>query len=143
MVKRTATRRVDRSQAANYAEAGRVFLASAQALSDVADEGAPYGNAIALLAIHASISYTDALSIAYGERKSTDDHARAIDTLRSILGPRLPPGRAKQLGKVLLEKDTVSYQGSYYTIEDGRRILHTAELYCRWARELFEERPTV
>jgi hypothetical protein len=77
MVKRTTTRRVDKAQAPKYADTGRVFLASARALSDVADDDAPYGNAIALLAIHATISYTDALSIAYGEKKSADEHTKA------------------------------------------------------------------
>lgn len=140
-MKRRATRRVDKTQAAGYAETGRVFLASAQALSDVADEGAPYGNAIALLAIHASISCSDALSIAFGERKSAVEHSKAVDTLASILGSRLSAARARDFRKILMEKDTVSYQGSYYTLEEGQRILKVAQSYCAWAREVFEARP--
>lgn len=141
MVRRTTTRRVDRTLAPKYAETGRVFLASAKALSDVADEDAPYGNAIALLAIHATISYTDALSIAYGEKKSADEHTKAVETLRSILGSRLPEARVKQLRKVLLQKDTVSYQGSFYSLVEGTSLLQLAEPYCKWAAELVEQRP--
>jgi hypothetical protein len=141
VVKRTTTRRIDREQAPKYAGTGRVFLESAKALSDVADEGAPYGNAIALLAIHAVISYTDALSIAFGERKSADEHTKAADTLRTILGSRLPDNMAQVLRRVLGEKDTVSYQGTYYDLESGRRLLQKSESYCRWAQKVFEVRP--
>lgn len=72
MVRRTNARRVDRQDAPGYAETGRTFLQSALALSDIADEGAPYGNAIGLLAIHAAISYADALTIGFGEKKSAE-----------------------------------------------------------------------
>lgn len=141
MVRRTRTRRVDSAEAPRYAETGRVFLESARALSTVADEGAPYGNAIALLGIHAAISYTDALSIGYGGRKSGDEHAKAVGTLRSILGARLPDIQAKTLGRILLQKDLVSYQGTYYTLPDGQKLLKLAESYCQWAMETLQHRP--
>ncbi len=124
-----------------YAATGRVFLTSAQALSDVADEDAPYGNAIALLSIHACISCTDALSIAYGERTSADDHTEAVDALRSIIWSRLTAEGAKQLRKILLATDIVAHQGAYYTLEEGKRLLQLAEGYCKWATDLFESRP--
>jgi hypothetical protein len=141
LVKRTTTRRVDRSRAARYADTGRVFLESARALADVADEDAPYGNAIALLSIHATISYTDALTIAYGERKSADQHGKAVDTLRAVLGSRLDNDQVRTLRLILREKDMVSYQGTYYSLDQGRRLLDNAEEYCSWARDLFETRP--
>ena len=108
-------------------------------MSDVADEEAPYGNAIALLAIHAAISYSDALSIAHGELKSTDEHTKAVEALRSVLKAKLTARRAKELRKILVEKDAVSYQGSYYTLSEGRRILRVAESFCAWAGEILEE----
>lgn len=141
MVKRTTTRRIDKAQAQRYANTGRVFLESAKALSDVAEDDAPYGNAVALLAIHATISFTDALSIAYGEKKSAGEHTTAVDTLRSILGSRLPEARVKELRKVLLQKDTVSYQGSYYSLTEGKQLLKAAESYFVWAADLLEQRP--
>lgn len=107
----------------------------------MAEDDAPYGNAIALLGIHAAISYTDALAIAYGEKKSADEHTKAVDTLRSILGSRLPETQVKQLRKILLQKDTVSYQGSYYSLAEGQSLLRAAVAYCKWAAELLEQRP--
>lgn len=142
MVRRTGARRVERHEAPRYADTGRVFLESAQALSDVAHDGAPYGNAIALLAIHATISYTDALSIAFGERKSADVHTKAADLLRAVLGTRLPNDQAKSLRRILQEKDSVSYQGTWYTLEDGRKLLADARQYCAWARETLQVRPS-
>lgn len=141
MVKRTTSRRVDRSLAPQYAETGRGFLAGARALADVADERAAYGNAIALSAIHAAISYSDALCIGYGEKKSADDHTKAVATLRSVLGSRLPDSRAKDLGRILREKDLVSYQGSFYLLEEGVKLLEIAERYCEWAADTLEQRP--
>ncbi len=140
MVKRTTAKRVDRSQASKYAETGRVFLESARALADMADESAAYGNAIGLLSIHAAISYTDALTIAFGEKKSTGEHGRAADILRAVLGSKADDKQVKILRQVLLQKDTVSYQGDYYSLEEGRSLLERAEAYCEWARDTFETR---
>ena len=141
MVKRTNAKRVDKSDAPRYAETGRVFLESARALADVADEGAPYGNAIALSSIHAAISYTDALTIAFGEKKSTDDHPKAVDTLRSVMGSKLDDRAARTLRQILQQKDTVSYQGTFYSLEDGQKVLEKAASYCKWAEEVFQTRP--
>jgi hypothetical protein len=141
VVRRTARKRVDKSHAPQYAETGRVFLESAQALSDVADDGAPCGNAIALLAIHAAISYGDALTIAFGELKSADEHGKATDALRSVLGSRVPPAQIRSLRKILQEKDAVSYQGTYYTLADGRKLLKRSRTFCAWALEVFQTRP--
>ena len=141
MVKRGASKRVDRSHAPQYAETGRVFLESAQALSDVADDGAPYGNAVALLAIHAAISYGDTLTIAFGQLKSADEHMKAADALRSVLGTRLPAEQLKSFRAVLQEKDAVSYQGTYYTLADGRKLLERSRSFCAWALEVFQTRP--
>lgn len=141
MVKRTNARRVGKHEALGYAETGRIFLESARALSEIADESTPYGNAIGLLSIHATISYADASTIAFGEKKSADEHRRAVDTLRSVMGSKLDELAAKAFRQVLQQKDTFSYQGEFYSIEDGRKLLKQAELFCKWARSVFETRP--
>lgn len=141
MVKRTNAKRVDRSEATRYAETGRALLESARALSELAHEGAPYGNAIALNSIHAAISYTDALTIAFGEKRSADEHGKAVDTLRSVLGSKLDDKSAKVLRQILQQKDTVSYQGTFYSLEEGRKVLQMTESFCKWAKAVFETRP--
>lgn len=141
MVKRTNARRVNKRDAPGYAETGRIFLESARALSEIADEAAPYGNAIGLLSIHAAISYADALTIAFGEKKSADVHRKAVDTLRSVMGSKLDERAAKAFRLVLQQKDAVSYRGEFYSIDDGRKLLKHAELFCKWTRNVFETRP--
>jgi len=135
MVRRSRARRVDKSEATRYLAAGEALLASARALGDVADASAPYGNAIALLAIHAALSHTDALTVRYGETKSAGEHIRAAETLRSVLGTRLPNERQQALRRILGEKDSVAYQGTYYPLAEGRKLLRAAEGYCGWAAE--------
>jgi hypothetical protein len=54
-----------RSQAASYLSVARALVETARAV-DVLGE-ATYGNGLAIIAIHAAIAYTDALTIAYRE----------------------------------------------------------------------------
>lgn len=141
MGKRTSTRRVDKAEAVGYAETGRGFLQSARDLSELANEGAPYGNAIGLMSIHAAISYADALTIAFGEKKSADDHTQAVATLRSVMGSKLDSKAAKAFIQILQQKDTISYQGTFYPLAEGRKLLAKTETFCEWAKETFETRP--
>lgn len=71
-MKKAHRKAVDRAHAPKYYGVARAFLTSAQALADLGDESDTYGNAMAILAIHAAIGYADALAVAYGGTKSTD-----------------------------------------------------------------------
>jgi hypothetical protein len=131
-----------RASAAKFAQVGDAFLTSAQALSDVAGGDEHYGNAIALLAIHAAIAWSDALSIAYAEQRSTDgDHLQAVKVLRGALGAKLPDTQETRLRRIIASKDEVSYQGAYYPLKDGRALLERAQLFATWGRKLYGDRP--
>jgi len=143
MTRRGSAKRVDRSQAAKYMSVGRAFLSSAQALSTVADGDEGYGNAIALLAVHACVSLADALAIGYAEVKSTaGDHAAVVPMLRDIFRQQLPADVEKALRSVVTSKDEIAYQGRYYPLQDGQRLLARAEAFSTWATRVYEERPT-
>lgn len=135
MARRVASKPLDKSQAPAYAEAGRVFLESAKALSLVADAAAPYGNAVGLLAIHATISYSDALSIAFGGRKSTGAHTEAIHLLRDVLESELPAEMARKFERVVAKKDAISYRGMLFSLGEGKKLLASAEAFSAWARD--------
>lgn len=142
MVTRGSRKEVDRSQADKYRKVGEALLESAQALADLATDSDGYGNAIAVVAVHACIAYNDALSIAWKGVKSTDgDHTRAPDTLLFALSHQVPPERVRQLKTVVAKKDHVSYQGTYYRIDQAARLLDEAAGFCAWAEEMFEHRP--
>jgi hypothetical protein len=134
MVKGGRRKRVDRSQAVRYRTVGRALLTSAQALATVAESGDPYGNALGIVAIHAAIAYCDALSVGYGSLRSAEgDHERAVEAFQEALGAAADPDMARLLRSILNEKDTISYQGEYYTLAAATRVLGRAERFCAWA----------
>ena len=101
-----------------------------------------YGNGLAIIAIHAAIAYTDALTVSYAEFKSTDgDHTRASDALKRALGSRADPRQIRRLTAILDAKTHASYSGKYYTLEDGQRILEDMHGYADWAEALYTSRP--
>ena len=141
MTGRRRVKTMDRASAAKFARVADGFLTSASALSDVANGDEHYGNAIALLAIHGSFAWADTLSIAFAEQRSTDgDHQQAVDVLRGSLGTRLAATQETRLRRIISAKDTVSYQGTYYPLSDGRALLQRARLFANSARTLFDER---
>jgi hypothetical protein len=78
-------RKMDRSQAAKYLRIGRALHSTVRDLNQLAAEGDTYGNAMAIVAIHAAIAYADALSIAFREVKSVDgDHSMAVVFRRGL-----------------------------------------------------------
>ncbi len=133
---------VDRSQAVRYRTVGSSLLRSAQALATVAESADPFGNALGIIGIHAAIAYSDALSIAYGGiRSAQGDHGRAVDVFREALGPSADPDIVRDLTAILAEKDQISYQGEYYTIEEARHLVQRVERFCAWAETMYDRRP--
>ena len=141
MVKLGQTRRQDRSTAPKYYDVGRALYRTAR---DLAALGEPkYGNGLAIVAIHAAIAYTDALTVAYREIRSIDgDHRRAADVLHHALGHRADPDQVRRLRGILDAKTHASYSGTYYTLEDAERILRDTDAYIAGAEKLFASRPT-
>jgi hypothetical protein len=140
MVKPGKTKSEDRGRAAKYQAVGSALLRTAR---DLEVMGEPkYGNGLAIVAIHAAIAYTDALTVAYREIKSTDgEHLRAADVLVHALGPLADPGQVDRLRSILDAKSHASYSGNFYTLDDGLEILKVLERYVAWAEEMLAKRP--
>lgn len=133
---------VDRSAADKYRRVADGLLESARSLVHLADEADHYGNAIAIVAIHAAVAWADTLCIAYAGMKSTDgDHARAADLVQDALGARADEQALKSLRSALQKKDQVSYGGDYYRVSEARTLLTRVELFCSWAEKAYESRP--
>ena len=142
MVRRTVRKTIDPSLAVKYLKVARALRSGAVALLTIADEEDPYGNAIGVLAVHAAIAYNDALTIAYGGKKSTgEDHKRAVDLLREILGNRLPKEVSQDLRNILGLKDTFSYLGSYQRVDDAQKLVDRLRRFGEWAENTYERRP--
>ena len=142
MVKRGRRTRTDRAQATKYHRVARALHRSAADLIEIAEDGALYGNAIAIIAIHSAIAYADMLTIAYGEFKSTGgDHERVADALREALGARVDADQLSALLSIVRKKDTASYQGVYYTVDDARDLLRKLGAFAEWAERAYRLRP--
>lgn len=133
---------MDPSQASKYHRVARALYQSAADLIEIADEPSSYGNAIAIVAIHSAIAYADALSIAYGGFKSAEgEHERAVETLQAALGARAEPGQVRALLAIIKKKDTASYQGVYYTVDEARGLVEKLNGFADWAEGMYEQRP--
>lgn len=143
MVKQYKRKTVEKGQALKYYRIARSLYRTAGDLDTLAEDGDACGNAIGIIIVHSAIAYTDALCIAYGGFKSTSgDHLRAVDALKDALGRRVEANQLKNLNRILKEKDSISYQGTYYVLDDARGLLAKLSEFRDWAERLFTERPT-
>lgn len=136
MVRLGGTTTEDPSRAAKYLSIGRSLHRNTQELEAISETR--YGNGLAIIAIHAAIAYTDALTIAFRGIKSQDgDHTRAADVLAHALGQkREHAGQVNRLRRILQAKSDASYSGQYYTLEDGKRIARETTEFIRWAEDM-------
>jgi hypothetical protein len=141
MVKLGSTTTEDPSRAAKYLAIGRSLHRNTQELEAISETR--YGNGLAIIAIHAAIAYTDALTIAYRGIKSQDgDHVRAADVLAHAIGAqREHVAQVNRLRGILQAKSNASYSGQYYTLEEGKRIVRDATEFIRWAEGMLANRP--
>lgn len=140
MVKLGKTKSEERSRASRYEQIGRSLVRTAEDLATIGE--AKYGNGLAIMAIHAAITYTDALTVAFRETKSTDgDHTHAVSVLQHALGNRAPPEQIRRLRGILGAKSHASYSGTFYTLEDGARLLAETQAFIAWAEEMLRRRP--
>jgi hypothetical protein len=141
MVRLGSTTPEDPSRAAKYLAIGRSLHRNTQELEAISETR--YGNGLAIIAIHAAIAYTDALTIAYRGIKSQDgDHARAADVLAHALGQRREHApQVNRLRDILQAKSDASYSGTYYTLDEGKRIARQTTEFIRWAEDMLASRP--
>jgi hypothetical protein len=142
MVRLGSTTTEDPSRAAKYVAVGRSLHRNAQELEAISES--KYGNGLAIIAIHAAIAYADAITIAYRGIKSQDgDHARAADVLAHALGQRREhAGQVTRLRSILQAKSDVSYSGTFFTLEDGKKLARDTAEFVRWAEDMLAMRPS-
>lgn len=131
MVKLGSTTTEDPSRAAKYLAIGRSLYRNTQELEAISETR--YGNGLAIIAIHAAIAYTDALTIALrGIKSQHGEHVRAADVLAHALGPQRDHARqVTRLRGILQAKSDASSSGRYYPLEDGKRLVREATEFIR------------
>lgn len=113
------SRRVDRASALSYRATGDTFLAPAEALAELADEGEGYDNAIGLLAVRAVITYTDTLTMLAAEQQSQGEHREARALPRRLIASALPKSEETRLYRVLDDKDALANNREHCTLDEA------------------------
>ena len=105
------------------------------------DESHRYSSA--LLAIHAAISYSDALRVGLGDsRLSADDHQKAADALKDVLFSVDPTDETGlgHLRYLLSSKSLVAYGNQRISAKDFEMVLTKAERFATWANRIGRQR---
>lgn len=61
--------------------------------------------------------------------------------LQRALGHRVRAEEVERLRSILALKDRISYAGQYYTLDEARTLLRSAEAFAAWAKAMYAERP--
>lgn len=123
-------RSVSRSKSEDYFKVGENFYRGAEMAKEF-----EYWDAAGVLMIHAAIAYTDSVTIRIGGVKNSgEDHMGAMDLLREVVVLDETGNKAvKHLGRMIEQKNLVSYGGEIYTREDVEMLWKHLERYRAWA----------
>lgn len=75
------------------------------------------------------------------QRKTDIPSHRARQYQRVAKGLQESADARKKLRAILQAKDTVSYMGEFYRVEDAMTLLTQLRAFSDWAREVYERRP--
>jgi len=140
MARNDRAKRTDPARADSYAEVGRRLLHAARAITEQGDDR--HASALSILAVHATIAYADAIAIHSGGRRSTaSDHAAVLALLHAVLGNRLTAGIAKDIQRVIAEKDKFEYQGYAAELAEARALLDRTERIAAWCEQWMNTTP--
>ena len=115
-------------------------LASAMKLCQ--DDLSAYASAVALLAVHSAISYSDALLIGLGsKRPHGENHREAITALkRACTRAKIDQQGIGHFQKLLSVKTDISYGEKRVDNERATALCVTAEQFQVWAERILQKR---
>jgi enoyl-CoA hydratase/carnithine racemase len=119
----------------HYIQRGTDFLAGMRYIQN--EE--PYRNSTALLAIHAAISYADALRIGLGDEVlANDDHRKAVAKLQRLLAAKGLDDRTgfQHLEFLISNKSNVTYGNERLKSTISALMALKAERFATWANRL-------
>jgi hypothetical protein len=123
----------------HYLNRARDFL---EAMNLLRDDVAAYGYSSALVAIHGSIAYADALRFGLGGTElSSDDHRSATRELQQRLTARKYEKLAgvTRLARLLSDKSEVAYGSNPVAVTTFKSIIQQAERFAAWAEQTGRE----
>lgn len=128
-------RRVDASYAEARLERAREFRRSAEEAVQLADEGGD-GTAAASLVVLAAIAYADAVCARHKGHVNQQNHAAAVQTLRSALGNALPAAEAGRLRRLIEIKDEAHYGSRHMSLSRARGLCADLDRFAVWAERM-------
>lgn len=129
--KKLSKKSVNSSEYSMYLESAEKFYSGAE--QEVNNSNLP---SAAVLIIHAAIAYTDALTIKFGNVKSSgDSHGQAAVLLEQILYlTDIDKNAIANFKKLIVEKNKVSYTGNIPSKSKVSNMMKTLTRYREWAR---------
>ena len=130
---------VDRIRVLHHRDRAESFIS---AMKFLADDLATYKHAVVLLAVHASISFADAVLIAcLGQRSRDQDHTAAIRDLRALCRTRRIDEKGIAHFSWLLQRKTDFSYGDHprYGHTDVQSAMLNAERFQTWVYRTFGE----
>jgi hypothetical protein len=114
----------------------------ADAMKLCRDDLAAYGSAVALLAVHSAISYSDAVLIGLGaKRLRGEDHREAITALkRACTRAKIDHNGISHYQRLVGVKTDVSYGEARIDNERVKALYITAERFQAWAERILKKR---
>jgi hypothetical protein len=93
-------------------------------------------NPVRTLVVVAAIAYADALTARFGGVVNQQDHSAAVQALRSVLGNRLPNERARDLARIIEQKDEAQYGIRLGRLNEARSSVEALQRFGDWAETL-------
>lgn len=135
MTRQGPAKKVDPTQAGGRLDNARAHRRAAEgALALLAD--GDNSNPVRSLVVIAAIAYADALTVRFGGVANRQDHRAAVQTLRGALGNRLPNERARDLARILDQKDEAQYGARLGRLVEARSSVETLQRFGDWAEGL-------
>jgi len=114
----------------------------ADAMKLCGDDLPGYASAVALLAVHSAISYSDALLIGFGgTRPRGENHGDAVAALRrACTKARVDQNGIKHFQTLISAKTDISYGEKRVDDETVNKLRTTAERFQVWAERILKQR---
>jgi hypothetical protein len=106
------------------------------------EQAADHGNAVALLAVHSAISFSDAILAYYtGSRSKEADHRACLTRLRLVCGDhRIDDGGLRHLSWLLDRKTDFAYGDKpLKEPEESDNAFNKADKFAKWVSRSFPE----
>lgn len=130
-------KKVDPSTFTIYRDRADAFLRTIPLMQDLDEPG--HGPSLALLAVHAAISLTDAVLVVETGARSDDDHSATANELKRLAkAKRLDAKPVNGFQWLLSNKNHFAYDSKSLNEKDVKTAVRHAQIFATWVFESFK-----